>query len=189
MEAKITEGKRLVAASTRLALLQTENSPISYSFPPLPSILQIFPSQPHVKKVHLATSQPPSPSYVNTNPTTLPPAVLCGVHLAPYPPTLPPSHASSHLTAGADFSSFDLASAGLNEGIILGPRTLCLIPGGPASRGGSAVDPPSGKGVVRGGGGGGRDGERKKEEKEEEEEEEEERGEGRGGERRREEEE
>ena len=154
MEAKITEGKRLVAASTRLALLQTENSPISYSFPPLPSILQIFPSQPHVKKVHLATSHPPSPSYVDTNPTTLPPIILCGVHLAPYPPTL-------HLTTGVDFSSFDLASAGLNEGILLGVRTLCLIPGGPASGGGSAVLPPSGKGVVRGGGGGGRDGERK----------------------------
>ena len=68
--------------------------------------------------------------------------VLNGVHLAPHPPTL-------HLTAGADFFSFDLASAGLNEGIILGPRTLCLIPGGPASGGGSAVLPPSGRRMLQ----------------------------------------
>ena len=102
-----------------------ENSPISHP----PSYTNTdFPSPSHIKSVQL----PPYP------PT--PPPILRGYIFTTLPPPTP------HLTAGtdADFFSFDLASAGLNEGIILGPRTLCLIPGGPASGGESEPLPLSG---------------------------------------------
>ena len=140
MDTKITKP----LSTTRLASVQTVYYPTlhltstqifhpthlkSVQLPPLPSHSTPYPSQYNF------------PPYPSTPPPTLPLHPLPS-HSTPYPPT-------SHLTAGVDFFSFDLASAGLNEGIILGPRTLCLIPGGPASGGGSEPLPPSGRRMLQ----------------------------------------
>ena len=115
-----------------LPYVSTTSPPPSHSTP-YPTSAQLPPTLPLHPLPYVGTTSP-LPSHSTPYPTS--------VQLPPYPPT-------SHLTAGVDFFSFDLASAGLNEGIILGPRTLCLIPGGPASGGGSEPLPPSGRRMLR----------------------------------------